>query len=61
MITKGLEDKFLSYMYKRHISSQGYGVRNLKASKLSTLIQGLEREIPEILVTHEGVKKIPRC
>jgi hypothetical protein len=58
MITKSLEDKFLKYMYSRHISSYGYGVRNLKGSKLLiTSGFGLEREIPEILVTQEGIKK----
>lgn len=51
MITKGLEDKFLKYMYKRHISSQGYGVRNLEESKmLITSGSGIELEIPEILI-----------
>jgi hypothetical protein len=58
MLTKGLDEKFLRYMYNRHVSSYGYGVRNLEASKLYiTSGYGIERDIPEILVTHDGMNK----
>jgi hypothetical protein len=58
MLTKGPDDKFLKYMYKRHVSTYGYGVRNLEASKLLvTSGYGIEREVPEILVEHNGMKK----
>jgi len=56
VLQKSLPEKFLRYMYRRHISSYGYGVRNLEASKLLiTSGYGIEREIPEILVEQNGV------
>jgi hypothetical protein len=58
MLTKELEQKFLKYMYRRQVSAQGYGVRNLEAGKLLiTSGYGIEREIPEILVMRNGMKK----
>ncbi len=58
MLTKGLDEKFLRYMYKQHLSSYGYGVRDLEKSKLLiTSGYGIESEIPEILVEHNGMKK----
>jgi hypothetical protein len=43
-------------MYRRHISSYGYEVSNLEASKLMiTSGPGIEREIPDILIEHNDI------
>ena len=58
MLPKGLDEKFLKYMYRQHVSSHGYGIRNLDESKLYiTSGYGIEREIPEILIQHNGMNK----
>ena len=56
VLPKSLPERFLQYMYKRHISSYGYAVSNLEKSKLwITIGPGIEREIPDILVEKDGI------
>jgi hypothetical protein len=56
MLPKSLPEKFLKYMYRRHISSYGYGIRNIEKDKWPvTTGPGIEQKIPEILVEQNGV------
>ncbi|MBF6022797.1 hypothetical protein [Lysobacter niastensis] len=58
MFPKGLDEKFLRYMFRRHVSQFGYRTSNLHESKLYiTAGSGIEQDVPEILVISNGMKK----